>query len=225
MRRIGRWLEKKIRKGAHLARRAWPGVRALWDRFGYGASVVLLLLLVGTAAYAYRSRPAAPAQPAPTPTPEPAVLSSLALPQEAEPAAPTFLPPVFGEVVGAYAPDALVWSDTMLQWQVHMGVDVAAPLGTAVAAADGTVEEAYRDYLLGNVVALSHEGGYRTVYASLQSAKMVEVGQQVKQGDVIGAVGNSADAESALGAHLHFEMLLDAEHMEPLIAWEGAAES
>ena len=56
--------------------------------------------------------------------------------------------------------------------------------------------EAYRDPLLGYTVRLEHADGYESLYACLQSAEMVEVGRTVQMGDVIGAVGESADAEA-----------------------------
>jgi murein DD-endopeptidase MepM/ murein hydrolase activator NlpD len=224
---IGRWIRKIGGACARIAQRARPVMRALWDRFGYAASLVVLLFLVGAAAYAYRSRPAEIARVAPTSTPEPAVLSSYALDADAdepEEEQVAFLAPVFGEIVGEYAVDELHWSDTLKQWQTHPGIDIAAPLGTAVfASADGTVKDAYRDPLFGNVVVIEHDGGYETLYAGLQTMKLAEPGAEVKAGDVIGAVGNSADLEVELGAHLHFEMLHDGEHIEPLIDWEGAA--
>ena len=173
---------------------AWRGLRpklsAFWNRFGYVTSMAALLLLVGAAAAIYRGRAAQNRAPAPTPTPQPALASSLNVGARKEEEEPAFLPPLDGEVVGEYRPDALVWSDTLQLWQTHAALDIAAPLGTAVlACADGTVTEAYRDPLLGYTVRLEHEDGYESLYACLQSAEMVEVGQAVQMGDVIGAVG------------------------------------
>ena len=118
--------------------------------------------------------------------------------------------------MGEYRPDALVWSDTLQLWQTHAAIDIAAPLGTAVAAcADGTVTQAYRDPLLGYTVRIEHKDGYESLYACLQSAEMVAVGQSVRMGETIGAVGESADAEAELGAHLHFAFFLDGENVQP----------
>ena len=76
------------------------------------------------------------------------------------------------------------------RWQTHAAIDIAAPLGTAVAAsADGTVMEAYQDPLLGYTVRLSHADGYESLYAGLQSAEIATVGAEVSAGEVIGAVG------------------------------------
>ena len=215
---------KDMRKKLHAlagdmraaARGLRPKLSAFWNRFGYVTSMAALLLLVGAAATIYRSRAAQNSAPAPTPTPQPALASSLNVGAEAEAEEPSFLPPLDGEVVGKYRPDALVWSDTLGLWQTHAALDIAAPLGTAVAAcADGTVSEAYRDPLLGYTVRIEHEGGYESLYACLQSAEMVKAGQSVKMGEVIGAVGESADAEAELGAHLHFAFFHDGTALQP----------
>ena len=55
----------------------------------------------------------------------------------------------------------------------------------------------------------------KSLYACLQSAEMVAVGQSVRMGETIGAVGESADAEAGLGAHLHFAFFLDGEDVRP----------
>lgn len=216
MKNIGekmRRLAQAVRAAANALR---PRLRAFWDRFGYVTSMVALLALIGVAATIYRGRTAAPTVPAPTATPEPALASSLNLGAEAEEEEAAFLPPLTGEVVGEYRPDALVWSDTLQLWQTHAAIDIAAPLGTAVAAcADGTVTQAYRDPLLGYTVRIEHKDGYESLYACLQSAEMVAVGQSVRMGETIGAVGESADAEAGLGAHLHFAFFLDGEDVRP----------
>ena len=197
------------------AKALWPRLRAFWDRFGYATSMLLLLALIGTAASIYRSHGATSELPAPTATPEPALLSSAVVEAEAEEEV-AFRVPVQGEIVGEYRPDEMIWSDTLKLWQTHEGIDIAAPLGTAVyASAAGTVTEAYCDPLLGYTVRLEHEDGRETLYACLQSAEMVEAGESVEAGAVIGAVGESADGEAALGAHLHFAMYLDGEAVEP----------
>ena len=216
MKHVRIWLRRVARAIAALAGKLRPKLSAFWSRFGYVTSMAALLLLIGAAATIYRGRVARQAVPAPTPTPQPALASSLNVGAEEEEEETAFLPPLDGEVVGEYRPDALVWSDTLQLWQTHAALDIAAPLGTAVlACADGTVTEVYRDPLLGYTVRLEHEDGHESLYASLQSAEMVEAGQRVKMGEVIGAVGESADSEAALGAHLHFAFFLDGEAVMP----------
>lgn len=222
MKKTRTWMRRAAQAIATAMGKTRPKLGAFWGRFGYVISMAALLLLVGTAAAIYRGRATNPGSPAPTPTPEPVLASSLNVGGDAEEEeGQAFLPPLSGEVVGEYRPDALVWSDTLQLWQTHAALDIAAPLGTAVlACADGTVTEAYRDPLLGYTVRLEHEGGYESLYACLQSTEMVEVGQALQMGEALGAVGGSADAEAELGAHLHFAFYLDGEAMLPPL--EGA---
>ena len=84
---------------------------------------------------------------------------------------------------------------------IHSGIDIAAPMGTQVLApAKGKVEQVFYNSVGGNQVLISHFGGFQTGYAHL-SKTLVKVGQQVKQNQVIGAVGNTG---RSTGPHLHF---------------------
>ena len=89
----------------------------------------------------------------------------------------------------------------------HNGTDIAAPQGTPIlAAADGTVTIANGidpwGGSYGYHVKIDHGGGMETLYAHC-SAIAVTVGQQVRQGEVIGFVGNTGNST---GNHLHFEV-------------------
>ena len=85
----------------------------------------------------------------------------------------------------------------------HSGVDFRAPGGTPVhAPAGGTVLMADPLALWGNAIVIDHGWGVLTGYGHLSSID-VQVGQQVKQGDVIGKVGSTG---LSTGAHLHWEM-------------------
>ncbi len=87
----------------------------------------------------------------------------------------------------------------------HSGIDLLAPLGTSVQAAnDGTVAFAGVQGSYGNLVVINHPSGKQTRYAHLQSLT-VRAGQIVNQGDVIGKVGISGKPSSKQ-AHLHFEL-------------------
>ncbi|MBW4645994.1 MAG: M23 family metallopeptidase [Goleter apudmare HA4340-LM2] len=87
----------------------------------------------------------------------------------------------------------------------HSGIDLSVALGTHVQAiASGTVVFANEQGSYGNLVIINHSGGRQTRYAQLDSIK-VTVGQQVQQGDVIGAVGTSGQPSSSQ-PHLHFEV-------------------
>jgi len=94
----------------------------------------------------------------------------------------------------------------------HTGLDMAAKVGTpVVSAANGEVIFTGRNGGYGNSVTIQHKNGYKTVYAHC-SQILVEVGETVKMGRVIAAVGRTG---SATGAHLHFEVFLNGKLMNP----------
>ena len=124
--------------------------------------------------------------------------------------------PVAGETVSPYAMDCLSYNQTTRDWRIHNGVDIAAEAGTPVcAAADGTVYTIYDDETMGQTVVIRHDGGYVTKYSSLGADPAVEVGDEVKLGQTIGSVGNTALMESALGDHVHFSVTCDGKPMDP----------
>ena len=118
--------------------------------------------------------------------------------------------PLQGEVVAAFSVDQLLYNETLDDWRTHDGVDIAAAEGDAVlAACAGTVAVRHDDPLMGTTVVLGHSDGYETTYANLQAEPPVEEGETVTAGQAIGAVGTTAAAESAQGAHLHFAVTRD----------------
>ncbi len=95
----------------------------------------------------------------------------------------------------------------------HDGIDIGAPAGAAVLAAeDGEV--IYSDFLrgYGNVIIVRHREGLATVYAHNQNNGVRE-GQQVRRGEAIATVGNSG---RTIGANLHFEVRQDNVAHDPL---------
>ena len=124
--------------------------------------------------------------------------------------------PLEGETLAVYAMDSLTYNQTTRDWRVHNGVDIAAEAGSAVcAAADGEVYSVYEDETMGMTVVIRHQGGYTTRYASLDETVTVQPGDQVAAGQAIGAVGNTALMESAIGDHLHFAVTCDGEPVDP----------
>lgn len=125
--------------------------------------------------------------------------------------------PLLGETIAAFSMDELAYSETMGDWRTHDGVDLAAAPGTQVlAASSGTVIDVRDDDLMGTTVVISHDGGYDTTYANLQSIPTVVVGDYVTAGQVIGSVGETALSESALAPHLHFGVTKDGEFIDPV---------
>lgn len=133
------------------------------------------------------------------------------------PALPTFSMPAAGNISADFSIDVLVYSNTMEDYRTHNGIDICATLGSAVtAAADGIVTEVYEHPMMGSTVVISHDGDAETVYQNLADEIVVSVGDVVKSGDVIGAVGESAIIEIAEEPHLHFEMCIAGERVNPL---------
>lgn len=87
--------------------------------------------------------------------------------------------------------------------EFHRGIDYAVPQGTPIhAIADGKVIVAEYHYSWGNHVHIVHKDGTSSNYAHMSQIK-AHVGQQVKQGDVIGLVGSTGNST---GPHLHLEI-------------------
>lgn len=155
-------------------------------------------------------------EPPASPAPEVIHTAEPGQPVEVEKEEPPFpVPyPVDGSVSTAYSLQS-IYSETMKDWRSHTGLDIDAPLSSAVSAvADGTVTKAYEDKLWGNVIEIEHKGGLKTVYKGVSTLSMVKVGENVEQGDVISGVG-TAPIESKAMPHLHFETWLDGICVNP----------
>ena len=124
--------------------------------------------------------------------------------------------PVDGDIVKDYARESLVFSETLQEWTVHNGIDIKAERTTVVKAAEnGNVVAIKNDPRYGLTIIVEHEDGFKTIYANLLTTEFVEVGEEVKKGQSLGTVGNSAAFEIADEAHLHFEMMKDNEYVDP----------
>lgn len=125
--------------------------------------------------------------------------------------------PVNGEIGLGYSPSDLVYSKTLKEWTVHNGIDIIAKRGTPVVAAEkGTVENITETAGNGIEMVISHENGYKTIYANLSSKDMVKVGDKVEKGQVISGVGNTSSFEYYEPEHLHFEVKKDGKLMDPI---------
>lgn len=95
----------------------------------------------------------------------------------------------------------------------HSGLDIAAGYGTPVhAAAGGTVVATEPLEVRGNVVIIDHGRGVFTVYCHL-SKFLVQKGQKVEAGELIGNTGNTG---RSLGPHLHWELAVGTVTVNPL---------
>jgi murein DD-endopeptidase MepM/ murein hydrolase activator NlpD len=103
----------------------------------------------------------------------------------------------------------------------HLGIDLAAPLGTPiVAATDGVVLEAGRVSGYGNAIYIQDTEGFVHVYGHMRYWN-VEVGQVVHAGDQIAKVGNEG---RSTGPHLHWEVRVGDMHGKPLDPQDWLAE-
>lgn len=99
--------------------------------------------------------------------------------------------------------------------RMHRGTDFAAPSGTPIyAAGDGVVEAAGWNGGYGRYIRIRHNGRYSTAYAHLSRIdSRVSAGARVSQRQIIGYVGSSG---RSTGPHLHYEVLVDGDQVNPL---------
>ncbi|MGE0500250.1 MAG: peptidoglycan DD-metalloendopeptidase family protein [Rhizobiaceae bacterium] len=100
--------------------------------------------------------------------------------------------------------------------RLHKGVDWKAPTGTPILAAfDGEIAYRGDGKGYGNLIKMTHAGGRETRYAHMQRfADEVGLGATVKAGTVIGYVGTTG---LSTGPHLHFEVYINGEPVDPLV--------
>ena len=119
-----------------------------------------------------------------------------------------FIWPVRGRITSPYGVRVLNGRK-----EFHAGIDIGGPTGTNIVAAEsGRVS--YAGYMrgFGNVIILSHDGGYSTVYGH-NSVNLVKKGQYVKKGSTIAKLGSTGNAT---GPHLHFEIRSGGKPVNPL---------
>lgn len=128
----------------------------------------------------------------------------------------TFIKPIEGEIYKEYAKDNLVYSKTLEEWTTHLGIDIKAEKTTLVkAACDGKIKSIKTDPRYGLSIIIEHQNEFETLYSSLLTAEFVKVGEEVKQGQTIGTVGNTSTFEIADESHLHFEISRNGEKLDP----------
>jgi len=130
-----------------------------------------------------------------------------------------FLKPVEGRISRAHNPDIPEYSIAMNDYRTHMGIDIDSEVGVNVkCVSDGVVSEIYDDPMMGKTVVVDHHGNIQSIYMNLQDLlpKNITVGTELKSGDIIGGVGETALIEMYDVPHLHFEMKKDGSYTDPL---------
>ena len=127
-----------------------------------------------------------------------------------------FVWPAPGRISGVYGSQRILNGEPR---RPHFGVDIAAPTGTPVIApADGQVTLVHPDmFFNGKSIVMDHGLGLTTVYIHLSDAS-VQPGQLVKQGDVIGKIGETG---RATGPHLHWGARVRNIEIDPALLVEG----
>lgn len=135
-----------------------------------------------------------------------------------------FQSPVAYQSVGMQHTDdelLFVFNSTLNQWSTHNGIDLIATENTPVTAMySGTVVEVGNSYGMGHYVKVDHGENVVATYASLEDVQVVE-GQNIVKGDKLGVVSTTASYEFSDGAHLHLEVAVNGEQVDPMDYVEG----
>ena len=119
--------------------------------------------------------------------------------------------PINGEITSRFSRSR--FHPILQLFRAHRGVDLAAPMGTHVAApAAGRVASVGRELGYGLVIEMVHSGGVVTRYAHLRSA-LVQRGDTIPMGQTIATVGESG---LATAPHLHFEVWVKGTAVDPI---------
>jgi murein DD-endopeptidase MepM/ murein hydrolase activator NlpD len=99
--------------------------------------------------------------------------------------------------------------------RAHTGVDWGAPMGTPIyASGNGTIEKIGLEGGYGRYIRIRHANGYETAYGHMSAfAKGLDVGRNVRQGQIIGFVGSSG---VSTGPHLHYEIIINTRFVDPM---------
>lgn len=126
--------------------------------------------------------------------------------------------PMGTDITSDYSNGEMVRNETSGDWRAHNGIDFGGAEGNnIIAVQDGVVVSASTDSLWGFVVEIDHGKGLVARYCGLSENNKLEKGQKVKMYDIIGTLGN-VPIESADGPHLHFEVKVNGEFVDPLAA-------
>jgi len=125
--------------------------------------------------------------------------------------------PVSGDIIREHSMDMPIYWETLDQYMTHSGIDIAADPGTPVKACSaGTVTKIEENDEMGITVEINHGDDIISVYSNLSSEGLIELGEIVDRGTVIGQTGQSSMFEFKDPDHLHFEILCKDEPADPL---------
>ena len=132
-----------------------------------------------------------------------------------EPETPDYVRPIATETCSVEYNAVYVNETTDFIYR-HKAVDFAADAGTEVyAMADGTVTTISLSEELGNLITVDHGDGLTSTYRFVEPKEGLKVGAAIAQGDCIGTVAEAYGTEAADGTHLHLEIAVDGENVDP----------
>ena len=124
--------------------------------------------------------------------------------------------PVFGEIVMDYNNQNLVYDKTLEQYRTNDSISLSAQVGEQVkATADGVVKLITNTPETGNTVVIDHGNDWTTTYSQLQDDLLVNEGDIVKKGQVIGGVNSPTKYGVLLGSHLDFKVTHEDNSVDP----------
>ena len=174
-------------------------------------------------------------EPPPVPAPEPPPDPTPAPQVEQAPPTPvvTFVPfdegsqmlwPVYGDIAMRFSIDALIYDPTLDQFRTNDDLRISAESGTHVqSGAGGRVLAIGRNVVRGNYVKIDHGNGWVATYGQLADNKLVQAGDIVQAGQLIGNVGSPSLFGSMLGYHVNLRVTRDDVAVNPyaLLAARG----
>lgn len=121
------------------------------------------------------------------------------------------------KVVREYSEKQPSYSKTLDLWEIHKGLDISADKGYEVKSLlDGKVSNIFKDDEHGISIKIESSNNIVVVYSNLDEKTNVKKGQEVKEGQVLGTVGNTTSVEREDGTHIHIEAFKGKESIDPM---------
>ena len=128
----------------------------------------------------------------------------------------SYRPPANGNIICEFSMNKQIYSKTMDDYRTHSGTDIAVNNGDSIYASEsGIVEFAGNDDLMGETVKIKHDNNSVSVYSGLKSTDNIVEGQEIKKGEVIGIAGGNIPLEAKEVCHIHFELIIDNQYVDP----------
>ena len=127
--------------------------------------------------------------------------------------------PVEGNVIIPYSMDHTTYFSTLMQFKCNPAIIIDAEVGTEVkAATDGVVTSVDTNEETGLTITTDIGNGFSLVYGQLsEKDNSLEVGDRLKEGDVVGTVNEPTKYYSVEGSNLYFQVLENSETVNPML--------